>query len=64
MVASILIAIETNKWIERQKGKKDKRHVIEDLISEIDILSEKFKSDQENEKDNILSGKLTLKLFQ
>ena len=37
MVASILIAIETNKWIERQKGKKDKRHVIEDLISEIDI---------------------------
>ena len=63
MVASILIAIETNKWIERQKGKKDKKHVIEDLISEIDILSEKFKSDQENEKDNILSGKLTLKLF-
>ena len=63
MVASILIAIETNKWIERQKGKKDKKHIIEDLISEIDMLYEKLKFDQDNEKNNIISEKLTLKLI-
>lgn len=63
IVASILVAIETNKWIEKNKEKKEMIHLINDLVSEIEIITNRLKNDRDNAKGNLEEDKLTLRLI-
>lgn len=62
IAASVLVAIETNKWLESRKDKKTINQLIGDLHVEILSIYEELVKDKEKEQENILNSKLTLRI--
>lgn len=62
IAASVLVAIETNKWIESKKDKKIVKQLAIDLYTEILSIYDKLLRDKEIAQENILNSKLTLRI--
>lgn len=62
IAASVLVAIETNKWIESRKDKKTVNKLIADLYIEILSIHKNLLKDKAKENENMLNSKLTLRI--
>ncbi len=62
MVASIFIALKTDKLIEKRKEKSTKKEIIELIIKELESIQKKIESDINNSNFQLESGKLELQL--
>ncbi len=63
IVASILIAIQTDKWIEHYKERKQKEYLLKELPIEIEQLLINIESDKAINANKIKQDKLTLRLY-
>ena len=63
IIASIIIAIQTNKWIDNKKNKEQKKRILVELPEEMRQLAETLKLEETNIGSNIRHDKLTLNLY-
>lgn len=63
IVASIVIAIQTDKWIENRKDREQKKYLLKELPKEIGQLLEILENDERINNDNICHDKLMLKMY-
>ena len=63
IIASIIIAIQTDKWIENNKDKEQKKRILVELPEEMNQLVESLKIEEANIGNNMRHDKLTLNLY-
>lgn len=63
IVASILVAIETNKWIERKQEKKGRKRLLNDLMREIEMIKLDLERDVNIQNEDEKLEKLTLRVM-
>ena len=63
IIASIIIAIQTDKWIDNQKDKEQKKRILMELPEEMNQLAESLKLEETNIDNNMRHDKLTLNLY-
>ncbi len=63
IIASVVIAIQTDKWIGRRKDREQKKYILEELPKEIEQLLESLENDERINNDNICCDKLVLKIY-
>lgn len=63
IIASIIIAVQTDKWIENRKDREEKKYLLKELLKEIGKLLGSLKNDEIINNDNIRCDKITLKMY-
>lgn len=63
IIASIIIAIQTDKWIGNRKYIEQKKYLLKELPKEIGQLLESLKNDEIVNNDNIRRDKIMLKRY-
>ncbi len=63
IIASIVIAIQTDKWIDNRKNKEQRGRILIEMLDEINHLLELLKSEEEKTNNNIHHDRLTLNLY-
>lgn len=63
IIASIIIAIQTDKWIDNKKDREQKKRILVELPEEMNQLVESLKLEETNINNNMRHDKLTLNLY-